>query len=154
MKTILKTIACSLLIAGTVNAQSITDEANITTIKEYELNNNEVVTIKTISKERRDLSFKVEDAGKLNQSLVDAPVYVEKIIMIDHDNDTSYDKEVLITYQKDVEDSLNYTATPEGVYITSSDSTPLFVIEEGTYQVDSQDVEDITIVVEDLNKTK
>ncbi|WP_299764024.1 hypothetical protein [uncultured Dokdonia sp.] len=154
MKTILKTIACSLLIAGTVNAQSITDKANITTIKEYELNNEEIVTIKTISKERRDLSFKVEDAGKLNQSLVDAPVYVEKIIMIDHDNDTSYDKEVLITYQKDVEDSLNYTATPEGVYITSSDSTPLFVTEEGTYQVDSQDVEDITIVVEDLNKTK
>ncbi len=154
MKTILKTIACSLLIAGSVNAQSITDEANITTIRAYELNNEEIITVKTISKEVRELELDPNDAGQLNQSLVDAPVYVEKTIMIDNDNDTRYDKEVQLTYKRDVEDSLNYIATPEGVYITSSDSTPLFITEVGAYELDSKNVDNITIVVENLNTIK
>ena len=154
MKTILKTIACSLLIAGSVNAQSIIDEANITSVREYKLNNEEIITVKTISKEVRELKLDPNDAGQLNQTLIDAPVYVEKTIMIDNDNDARYDKEVQMTYQRDIKNSLNYITTADGVYITSSDNTPLFITEAGAYELDAEKVDNITIVVENLNTIK
>jgi len=154
MKTILKTIACSLLIAGTVNAQSITDEAKTTTVKEYEINNEKTITVKTTSVERRNLMLDPKDAGELNQSLVDSPIYVEKSIMIDYDNDDRFDREVHLTYQKRMEDDLNYVATPNGIYISSSDSTPLFITEPGAYELDSRDIENIKILVKNINTTK
>jgi len=151
MKTILKTIACSLLIVGSVSAQSITDKAATTTVKEYEINNKKTITIKTTSTERRNFIFDSNDAGQQNQNLVGAPVYVEKTIMIDYDNDDRFDKEVQLTYQKHTEEDLNYVATPDGLYITSSDSTPLFITEPGAYELDSKNIDNVMIVVENLN---
>lgn len=49
MKTTMKTLLCSLLIAGSVSAQSVADKAKTTTVKEYELNNEKTITIKTTS---------------------------------------------------------------------------------------------------------
>lgn len=154
MKKIFKTLVYSLLIAGTVNAQSITDEAEVTTVKEYELNNEKTITIKTTSTERRNFTFDPNDTGQQNQNLVDAPIYVEKTIIIDYDNDNRFDKQVKLTYQKRMEDDLNYVATPDGLYITSSDSTPLFITEPGAYELDSKNIDNIMILVENLNTIK
>lgn len=154
MKTTMKTLVCSLLIAGSVSAQSVADKTQTTTIKEYEINNKKAITIKTTSTEKRNIVLDSEDAGELNQNLVDSPIYVEKSIMIDYDGDDRFDREVLLTYQKRMEDDLNYVATPNGIYISSSDSTPLFITEPGAYELDSKDIDNIKILVKDINTTK
>ncbi|WP_299211469.1 hypothetical protein [uncultured Dokdonia sp.] len=150
----MKTLLCSLLIAGSVSAQSVADKAKTTTVKEYELNNEKTITIKTTSTERRNLILDPKDAGELNQSLINSPIYVEKSIMIDYDNDDRFDREVQLTYQKRMEGDLNYVATPKGIYISSSDSTPLFITKPGAYELSSKNIDNIKILVKDINTTK
>lgn len=153
MKNMIKSLSIVLLIAGTAGAQNIVDEADITTIKEYEINDNQTLTVKTVSSQERVLSFDPKDAGKLNQSLVDAPVKVEETIWIDSDSDKRFDKEFKLSYLKDVDQELNYSPTMDGIYINTSDDT-IVITEAGSFEVDADAVENVKIEVETLSDEK
>lgn len=156
MKTIIKTLFASLLITGSISAQSLTNTSKETTIEEYNFNNNEkIVTIKTIKSETQNLQFEKEDKGELNQNLDNTSINVTKEILIDNDEDVFYDKKLVVTYtKKNGEDEhLTYTNTPEGIFISEpgiiKNRNPLFLTEVGTYKVS-----DVTITIEDLNFVK
>lgn len=58
MKTTIKTLVASVLITGSISAQSLTNTSKETTIEDYNFNNNKkTVTVKTIKSETQNLQF-------------------------------------------------------------------------------------------------
>lgn len=154
MKSIVITAFFLFIITGTAWAQAIVDEVAITTTKEYEVNQYESMIVKTTEAQERILRFDPRDKGKLNQNLVDAPVLVEKTIWIDDNNDQIFDKEITLSYKKDINENLLYQVTPEGVYITTKDRNRLLFSQEGSYDIETKQVDVLTIAVDELPKKK
>lgn len=154
MKNIFKTMALSIFVMGAAQAQTIVDEANITTTKEYEVNGAETMVVKTKSSEERVLMFDPADKGELNQNLIDAPVMVEKTIWIDNDNDSQFEKEIKLTYEKEIEENLAYQITPQGLAIQTLDNKRVLFAESGSYELDSKMIEEIDIEIEEINTDK
>ncbi len=154
MKNIIKTTALTLLMTGVAGAQTLINERTTTKKEIFKLTDSEVVVVKTIDHQIHQLVFDPADEGKTNQKLTESPVYVDKKIYIDNNNDGVYDKEVQISYIKEEEEKnqLEYVPTEDGVLITTSNNTSKLINEEGMYEVEIEDLEDVTILVEDISE--
>lgn len=150
MKTLLKTTFFAILLftGCTAFGQTIANESEETTIKKIR-KNDASYTVKTVIKKEQPLKLDPKDSGKVNQGTIEAPVMVERIIYIDNDNDSRYDKKVTMSYSKDVEESLDYMIAKRGI-IFLNDVGISYVITEGDYEVMTKEFGVIEISVEEV----
>ncbi len=151
MKTILKTTLFTVLLstALTTSAQSLVNESKITSVEIFETNDDSY-TVKTVINEKQPILFNPNDRGMVNQRIIDAPVSVERTIYIDNDNDSVYDKKVSLTYIKDSEDDLDYMVAQNGVvFINDEDNS--YVAMDGEYEIETDDIGDVAISIEEVD---
>jgi hypothetical protein len=154
MKTLLKTTFFAILMTTgfTAFGQTTASESEKTTIKKIR-KNNDSYTVKTVIKKEQPLKLDPNDRGKLNQGTIEAPILVQRTIYIDNDNDNRYDKKVTMSYNKDVEENLDYMIAKRGI-IFLNDVGISYVITEGDYEVMTEEFGLIEISVEEVEIKK
>ena len=85
------------------------------------------------------LKFKEADKGKLNQGIVNTPAYVTKLILVNNDTDMTYDRYIVIRYNKSPNDSFDLVPTNRGFAIKVDDNHMEYIMGEGVYRVDNKD---------------
>ncbi len=63
--------------------------------------------------------FKKEDRYKLNQDRRNIPQNITKIIMLDNDKDTDYEKKASLVYKRKGEELYNFNFTSKGLSVSS-----------------------------------
>ena len=147
----LKIALLGLFTTATVSAQTNINLTEITKVQIYTNSFGETFKVKTITKERQPHVLDIDERYDLNQTKAYSPVYVDRTVWIDNDNDDIYEKEVILSYTKDMNNQLDYIATANGLFIETSPSSNRLVTEEGTYIVKTVAVNDLTVVVEDVS---
>ncbi|WP_120650141.1 hypothetical protein [Aquimarina sp. AD1] len=142
---ILKTIM-ALLICFTVttNAVSQSDSQRIKTktTKTFEFKKDGKtipyrITVYKTSK--TPLKLKKADKGKLNQGKKEVSTQVTKLIYVDNDVWSDYDKYIVLRYNKDPSDSFELKQTEKGFKVIVDNKNVEYIFGEGVYFVNNED---------------
>ncbi|WP_062055393.1 hypothetical protein [Aquimarina longa] len=143
MKT-LKLIVTLLIIftlTSTV-AQSNKEIIKTKVTKTYEFKNNGKkipyrITIYKTAKSK--VILEKADKGKLNQSRKISPQQVTKLIYVDNDMYSDYDKYIVLRYTKDANDSFELKPTERGFKVIVDKKNVEYIFGEGVYFVNNED---------------
>ena len=130
MKNIINTFIAFVFVAGTLTAQTIVNELKTTTVETFKNDKGDVVTAKIIKHELQPLNLKPAHKNNINQDLGYSPAYVNKLILIDKDEDPYYDKKIELGYTKSLYSKENY--------ITPVDGLSIKIIGDITYNVETE----------------
>ena len=101
MKNLLRVTILGILATGTLSAQSFVDKTETTEFNVMESNVGEPLVVKTVTQELHPIIFDEKDKTELNQDIVETPTFIDKIILVDTDNDQIYDKEAFFSFTKE-----------------------------------------------------
>ncbi|WP_298764624.1 hypothetical protein [uncultured Polaribacter sp.] len=150
MKNLFKITVFVFATTFSLNAQSLKNIKETISYETYMKPDGEVMKVKTIVTETQPIILNKKDRFKLNQTIIESPVTVAKVILMDTNNDKIYDKELNMSFLKDFNKKMNYKLNSNGASIvTSSDETKL-ITNEGTYEFDTENTDNLTITVEDV----
>ncbi|TSE09137.1 hypothetical protein [Aquimarina algiphila] len=79
------------------------------------------------------------DKGKLNQDRQTSPQEVTKLIYVDNDMYSDYDKYIVLRYTKDANDSFELKPTERGFKVIVDKKNVEYIFGEGVYFVNNED---------------
>ncbi|AXT53069.1 MULTISPECIES: hypothetical protein [unclassified Aquimarina] len=79
------------------------------------------------------------DKGKLNQDIKATPQQVTKLIYVDNDLYSDYDKYIVLRYTKDANDSFELKPTEKGFKVIVDNKNVEYIFGEGVYFVNNAD---------------
>ncbi len=83
--------------------------------------------------------FEKADKGKLNQDRKITPEQVTKLIYVDNDMYSDYDKYIVLRYTKDSNDSFELKPTDKGFMVVVDNKNIEYIFGEGIYFVNNED---------------
>lgn len=107
---------------------------------EFEKNGKKIpyrITIYKTSRSKVELEKK--DKNKINQSVKTTPEQVTKLIYIDNDMYSDYDKYIVLRYTKDAKDSFELKPTKRGFSVIVDNKNVEYIFGEGVYFVNNDD---------------
>ncbi|NLP58665.1 hypothetical protein [Lutibacter sp. B1] len=144
MKTLKKIITVLILMFALngFSQEQPTDVVKTTTTKNFyfEKDGKQIpFRIKVFENSTHKIKFEKEDKNKVNQDVVKTPEYVTKLIFVDNDVDKSYDRYIVLRYQKDSNDSFELVPTDNGFGVKVDEKYIEYIIGKGAYYVDNKD---------------
>ncbi|MBP2830714.1 hypothetical protein J8281_00825 [Aquimarina sp. U1-2] len=138
-------VIATLLITFTLTnavAQSNTQMMKTRTTKTFEFKKDgktipyRVTVFKT---SKTPLQLKSEDEGQINQNKKSVPAQVTKLIYVDNDMWSDYDKYIVLRYNKDGDDSFELKPTERGFKVVVNKKNVEYIFGEGLYFVNNDD---------------
>ena len=119
-----------ITLAQNVNKKTTTEVTTATTTSGKKMN------MYVIKDEVQKVKLSKDDLTELNQNTIETPVEVDKIILIDNDQDASYDRMVEIDYYKEANEEIMVMPADEGVMLVSGTGDSVNVDSSGLYTID------------------
>lgn len=151
---LLKNIVISTIALTSVGALAQAQDVNnydfySTTVEKtipYE-KDGEIIPVKMKIVETRKYSFEFEaaDLGEIDKDLVETPVMVTKEIYVDNDKDDSYDKFIVMSYEKSANDTFEIIPTNDSIAIKLDNSIIKPVTSEGYIVANTKDADIVMI---------
>jgi hypothetical protein len=138
-----------LFTATAVNAQ-YQSETKITETMNVTIDGKQELKVKTILEQKRYLDVTSDNSQDINQDLKQTPVMVTETILIDNDDDSAYEKKIVLHYLKKEDAGIGYVPTKDGIIITKASDKKTLVSTEGDYILDTASYDDLVIEVDDL----
>ena len=135
-------IVCCLFMINSYAQQHPTEKMKTTTVKKFafEKDGKKIpYEIKVFENRNYVLKLDKKDKGQLNQDRVKSPAYVTKLIFINNDMDTSYDRYIVLRYEKFPDDSFELIPTKKGFGVKVDKKYVEYIMGEGVYYVNNED---------------
>lgn len=121
----------SFLMVGTVMAQEkpteVKEESEVKVVKTKDGDKNTEKKVKVVTRETSNVELDKSDRNKTNQDRVPATKKVEKMVMVDDDNDNDYDLLSKETYFVSGNDSYRFSPSNQGFDIAFDNDKNEFV---------------------------
>ncbi|MFD2565134.1 hypothetical protein [Aquimarina rubra] len=138
---IITTLLITFTLTGAV-AQSNSQMMKTRTTKSFEFKKDgksvpyRVTVFKT---SKTPLKLQKEEKGQLNQDRKIVPAQVTKLIYVDNDMWSDYDKYIVLRYNKDANDSFELKPTDRGFKVIVNKRNVEYIFGEGLYFVNNAD---------------
>jgi hypothetical protein len=106
--------------------------------------------VKTIKEQKQYLDVTSVNTQDINQDVRQTPIIVTETILIDNDNDSAYEKKIVLHYLHKEDGGIAYVPTKDGIILTKPSNKKTLVSTEGDYILDTANQDDLVIEVEDI----
>ncbi|MGB5820268.1 MAG: hypothetical protein WBG90_12350 [Saonia sp.] len=150
VKVLLSTIMIFALSQGIAQTENTSGTMNTTVTKTFNVEKNGTkIPYKVMIQENRMYTSKFDksDEGKVDQDRMSTPARVAKLIVVRSEVDDTYNRFIVLRYDKQVTDTFKLTSTDKGFAVKVDDKTVEYIIGEGIYFANTAD-EDFFVVDE------